>query len=82
MAEEDEAKDIQNVSVGPIHKLIAENPKSNSMVIKVSSKFSLYLFLVQTYIYIFHGKLTIGTKTETTCGDSSSYNSRSNIKDP
>ncbi|XP_027917582.1 uncharacterized protein LOC114176671 isoform X2 [Vigna unguiculata] len=34
MAEEDEAKDIQNVSVGPIHKLIAENPKSNSMVIK------------------------------------------------
>lgn len=42
---EDEAKDIQNVE-GPIHKLIQENTKSNSMVIKVTSKLSVYLFLV------------------------------------
>ncbi|KAJ1398087.1 Pyridoxal phosphate-dependent transferase, major domain [Sesbania bispinosa] len=31
---EDEIKDPQNVPVGPIHKLIAENSKSNSLVIK------------------------------------------------
>lgn len=32
---EHEVKDIQNIPVGPIRKLIAENAKSNSMVIKV-----------------------------------------------
>jgi len=54
---EDEAKDIQNVE-GPIHKLIQENTKSNSMVIKVTSKLSVYLFLV--WCYIFHWKLSSG----------------------
>jgi hypothetical protein len=36
---DDEVKGTHKVPVGPIHKLIAENTKSNSLVMKVNSKF-------------------------------------------
>lgn len=45
---EDEAKDIKNVPLGPIHKLIAENTKSNSLVIKVTSKLSFLVSCIDT----------------------------------
>jgi len=40
---EDEVKATKKVPVGPIHKLIAENTKSNSLVMKVISKLSVFL---------------------------------------
>ena len=60
---EDGVKDTMDVPIGPIHKLINENAKSNSMVLKVISRLSFLVFFGTDYIRccnVLHINLTNG----------------------